>query len=72
MNNPCAPQTTLTPGKYWVWLGRKAKPAEVFEDVDAGCLVVRFDGVDRCQRIDEIDPDCTFSRREANGASRGA
>lgn len=67
MNNPFSPiasETTLKAGKYWVWLNGKAKPAEVFEDVDAGTMVVRFEGVERCQRLDELDQECTFSVRD--------
>lgn len=61
-------ETQLVPGKYWVWLNGKAKAAELFEDLDAGCMAIRFEGVDRCQRFDELDEDCTFTVRDEETA----
>lgn len=45
----------VTPGRYRVELGTLERLASVVEDVDTGDLWVRFDGVDRVQRLDEID-----------------
>ena len=66
MNKPFAPistESTLEPGKYWAWLGANARQVEIREDIDAGCLVVKFEGSERCQRLDEMNPSVTFTKR---------
>lgn len=58
----------LKPGRYEVTCGNVTRMAEVFEDLDAGCLCVRFEMADRVQRLDEIDPAARF--RPVKGTAR--
>lgn len=44
----------VRPGTYIARLGTLEWRAFVFEDVETSVLLVRFDGIDRGQRMDEI------------------
>ena len=51
----------LPNGDFVVRLGKQERRATVFEDVDSSEKLVRFEGVERVQRLDEIDRDATFT-----------
>lgn len=71
----------LEPGaEYEVRLGRLKRLASIRIDLDTNDLYALFEGLDRAQRVDEIDPATEWFRLgqvaesalEASGASRSA
>ena len=44
----------MKPGKYRATLGCLQWLAFVFEDVETGDTLVRFDGIDRVNRLDDL------------------